>query len=148
MVPRKVRQDHTQRKRTNKKRKKYKLVSNAVIQLFFSTCLACTSSFHVAFAICLNQTLKEEDILFSTRNKIIVREVLREGQHSGHPPSHQVKEICTLILDGTMQKHGVTKPFVSEAPSLKQLKKARALRRPSCATGKQSKNANTNIFLP
>lgn len=39
------------------------------------------------------------------------------------PTLPSAKEFVRLILEATMQKHGVTKLFVSEAPSTEQLKK-------------------------
>lgn len=53
------------------------------------------------------------------------------------PTLPSAKELVRRILEATMQKHGVTKLFVSEAPSTEQLKKKKitgALWRPSCAT--------------
>lgn len=39
------------------------------------------------------------------------------------PTLPSAKELVWRILEATMQKHGVTKLFVSEAPSTEQLKK-------------------------
>lgn len=39
------------------------------------------------------------------------------------PTLPSAKELVRLILEATMQKHGVTKLFVSEAPSTEQLNK-------------------------
>lgn len=54
------------------------------------------------------------------------------------PTLPSAKELVWRILEATMQKHGVTKLFVSEAPSTEQQKLKNkitgALWRPSCAT--------------
>lgn len=131
MVPRRVNKDRAtqrenRRRQEKKERERERPVSKAVLPLL-SAFFMCTKSSHCISNLPDFHTDRgRQNICFSTQTKKIrsLQEKITKRKietYSGLPPCHQ-KELVRLILEATMQKHGVTKLFVSEAPSTEQLK--------------------------